>query len=80
MINIISMNKVIEITDKKYTYRDKVKNKKYSLQFLPESLEEVSLINKFDYKKSLLKSSYIIDIVHGLLLRYYFRKENSFSL
>jgi hypothetical protein len=74
------MNKVIEITDKKYTYRDKVKNKKYSLQFLPESLEEVSLINKFDYKKSLLKSSYIIDIVHGLLLRYYFRKENSFSL
>lgn len=74
------MTKLIEVQEKKYTFRDKVKLKKYSLQFLPASLEDLSKISKFNYNDRSLKSAYTIDIVHNLLLRYYFRKENTFSL
>ncbi len=55
-------------------------NKKYSLQFLPEALQLLSNNKYIEYKAKKLKTSYIIDIVHNLLLKYYFKKENSFSL
>jgi hypothetical protein len=74
------MTKLIEVQERKYTFRDKIKLKKYSLQFLPASLEDLSKISKFNYNGRSLKSAYTIDIVHNLLLRYYFRKENTFSL
>lgn len=74
------MNQVFEVKDKRSKIRDKVINKKSSLQFLPISLEEISLKKKVDFLNSKLKSSYLIDIVHNLLLRYYFRKENVFHL
>lgn len=54
--------------------------KEYILQFLPKSLEEISHKKKIEYNLILLKSSYIIDIIHNLLLRYYFKKENLFNL
>ena len=56
------------------------RNKKNSLQFLPESLVELSKSTHFQYKETKLKTAYIIDIVHNLLLKYYFKKENSFTL
>jgi hypothetical protein len=56
------------------------RNKKNSLQFLPEVLVELSKNTNFQYKEHKLKTSYIIDIVHNLLLKYYFKKENSFIL
>ena len=57
-----------------------LKNKKFSLQFLPEKLETLSKIKETKFKGKNLKSTYIIDIVHNLILKYYFRRENSFTL
>lgn len=56
------------------------RDKKNSLQFLPEVLVELSKNTHFQYKEHKLKTAYIIDIVHNLLLKYYFKKENSFKL
>ena len=74
------MTRVIEFKEREYTFQDKIKNKKYSLQFLPKSIEDLSKSKKFTFKNKSLKSDYAIDIIHNLLLRYYFRKENSFNL
>jgi len=60
--------------------RKKLDDKKSSLQFLPEILENISNNKSFSYKNKKLKTSYIIDIVHNLILKYYFKKENKFNL
>lgn len=52
----------------------------YSLQFLPSSLSHLSNKKKITYKEISLKVDYIIDIVHSLILKYYFKKDNSFVL
>jgi hypothetical protein len=54
--------------------------KDYSLQFLPEKLKDFSESKYFIYNEKKLKTSYIIDIIHNLLLKYYFKKENLFNL
>lgn len=51
-----------------------------SLQFLPKALFEISKEKYFYYKGKKLKTSYLIDITHNLILKYYFRKENKFHL
>lgn len=56
------------------------RDRKITLQFLPEKLIELSKSKNFIYKNQKLKSAYIIDIVHNLLLKYYFKKENLFIL
>jgi len=60
--------------------RQKLEDKKNSLQFLPQSLENLSKEKTFIYKGQKLKSAYVIDIVHNLILKYYFKKENKFHL
>ena len=60
--------------------RTKLESKKFSLQFLPESLEDFSKIKNFNFKNKKLKSAYIIDIIHNLILKYYFKKENKFNI
>jgi hypothetical protein len=55
-------------------------SKKFSLQFLPERLHYISKSNKIFFKEKNLKTSYIIDIVHNMILKYYFKKDNSFTL
>lgn len=60
--------------------RKKLEDKKWSLQFLPQSLEDFSKNENFEYKNQKLKTSYIIDIVHNLILKYYFKKDNRFHL
>lgn len=55
-------------------------NKNHSLQFLPESLIDISRLKFVEFKGRKLKASYIIDIIHNLLLKYYFKKENRFNL
>lgn len=72
------MNKSIESGDRKVLNK-KISERKYSLQFLPKSLEPLSKIKTIKYKKT-LKSAYLIDIIHGLILKYYFKKKNSFNL
>ena len=70
------MNQLLE----KKSATKKLSDKKYSTQFLPECLIEISKISHIYYKDEKLKSSYLIDIVHNLILKYYFKKENSFNL
>jgi hypothetical protein len=74
--------KVVPLSEiKGYTnIRKKLEDKKHSLQFLPQSLENISKLKTFTYKKQNLKVSYIIDITHNLILKYYFKKENRFNL
>lgn len=55
-------------------------SKKFTLQFLPEALKSVSLHKKVIFESKNLKTSYIIDIIHNLVLKYYFKKENYFHL
>lgn len=55
-------------------------DKKYSNQFLPEKLSDISKSKFFNFHNTKLKTSYLVDIVHNLLLKYYFKKENSFNL
>ena len=73
------MNDVIEYKNSS-TLNLKLRDKKFSMQFLPQTLVDVSNRKKIIFKDQSLKSSYIIDIVHNLLLKYYFKKENIFNL
>jgi len=56
------------------------RHRRQSLQFLPECLVEISKNKNFTYKGQKLKSAYLIDLIHNLILKYYFKKENRFSL
>ena len=73
------MIEVIEYKPKKQTNQF-LKNKSHSLQFLPQSLLQISRVKYVEFKEKKLKTSYLIDIVHNLLLKYYFKKENRFNL
>lgn len=64
----------------KFNIRKKVEHKKHSIQFLPQQLKEESQQTFITYKNQRLKSAYLIDIIHNLILKYYFKKENSFNL
>jgi hypothetical protein len=81
-INDMSVKSVIPLSKVNgySNIRKKLEDKKHSLQFLPESLEEFSKNKNFEYKGQKLKSSYVIDIVHNLILKYYFKKDNRFHL
>jgi hypothetical protein len=65
-------------------YRSKISSKlnkkNKSLQFLPNCLESISDKKTIIYNCQKIKPSYFIDIVHNLLLKYYFKKENKFTL
>lgn len=58
----------------------KLAKKTKSLQFLPKCLESVSNQKTIPYKNDKIKPAYLIDIVHNLLLKYYFKKDNKFAL
>ena len=55
-------------------------DKLFSLQFLPECLYSISTIKTLEFNNTKLKTNYLIDIVHNLILKYYFKKENRFAL
>jgi len=59
---------------------DNLKNKKTLLQFLPHCLFEISEKKIIQFRDSKIKSSYLIDIVHTLILKYYFKQENKFVI
>lgn len=50
------------------------------LQFLPEKLEDISKQKNIYFRSKKLKSTYIVDLVHSLLLKYFFKKDNEFVL
>lgn len=72
MIDKISPNKLM--------LASRIQNKRFSLQFLPQKFQYISNLKKITYKDKNLKPTYIIDLVHNLLLKYYFKQDNSFSL
>ena len=76
------VSNVINLSDiKSYSsIKKNLEGKKHSLQFLPISLEKISKQKNFIYKSKKLKSSYLIDIIHNLILKYYFKKDNKFNL
>jgi hypothetical protein len=55
-------------------------NKKSTLQFLPKCLYDISTIKTIQFNNTKLKTDYIIDITHNLILKYYFKKDNRFAL
>jgi hypothetical protein len=58
----------------------KISNKKYSLQFLPYCFESIKDLKTINYRGKKLKTAYLIDIVNGLILKYYFKRENKYVL
>jgi hypothetical protein len=58
----------------------RIDEKLFSLQFLPECLYGISTIKSLEFDGVKLKTNYLIDIVHNLILKYYFKKENRFAL
>lgn len=60
--------------------RKKLASKSSSLQFLPQSLSNLANVKYIEHSGKRLKSAYVIDIIHNLILKYYFRKENNFCL
>lgn len=74
------MEQVIEIKQKRLISNKSISTKKTSIQFLPNCLSYLSLKEFFIHKEKKLKSAYIIDLIHTLILKYYFKKENLFNL
>lgn len=75
------MLKVIEYQEpKRLKIKDRLRHKNHSLQFLPISLIELSRVKSIQFQDKKLKTDYLIDIIHNLLLKYYFKKENRFNL
>jgi hypothetical protein len=75
----------MKISNLKYSeYRNivskKLARKNNSLQFLPKVLDSFSTTTHIEYKGQKLKTSYFIDIVHNLMLKYYFKKDNKFVI
>jgi hypothetical protein len=58
----------------------RIEDKLFSLQFLPECLYGISTQKTLEFNGVKLKTNYLIDIVHNLILKYYFKKENRFAL
>lgn len=60
--------------------RKKLDKKKSSLQFLPSKMLEMSKKKTFEHSDKKLKTAYAIDLIHNMILKYYFRKDNSFTM
>lgn len=69
-----------ELIDPYKVLRKNINSKISSLQFLPKCLEEISKSKNLYWNGQKLKSAYLIDIVHNLVLKFYFKKENKFHL
>lgn len=59
---------------------NKISEKTSSLQFIPISMMDISNEKYILYNDRKLKPTFLIDLMHTLILKYYFRKENRFNL
>jgi hypothetical protein len=57
-----------------------VKCKDHIIHFLPIELEFLTEVKKITFNNKNLKTTYLIDIISNMLLKYYFKKENLFAL
>lgn len=53
----------------------RIEDKTYLYQFLPREYKYLTLTKKLKYKDYILKCEYIINIIHELILKYYFTNE-----
>ncbi len=74
------IEKVIITKESSDSVSNRISNKQFSLQFLPECLYGISTVKTLEFNGTKLKTNYLIDIVHNLILKYYFKKENRFAL
>ena len=58
----------------------KLDKKTYLLQYLPNFFYEKKENKFIVYKDKKLKIDYLIDLVSNLILKYYYKQENSFKL
>jgi hypothetical protein len=58
----------------------KLNKKAFLLQFLPDSIHYLESQKNISFQNKKLKTSYLIDIIHNMILKYYFKKENKFPL
>lgn len=77
MISVVEYVEPVKLGSK---IRENLKNKTNSLQFLPDCLNSISKQKTLEFKGKKIKTTYLIDITHNLLLKYYFKKENKFNL
>lgn len=63
-----------------HTTKQRIEQRSEILQFLPESLEELAKKKTINYNSKNLKTSYIIDIIHNLIFKYYYKGDNLFVL
>lgn len=59
---------------------EKLNKKEFLLQYLPDVLIYLENTKNITYKNQKLKSTYLIDIIHNLVLKYSFKKDNKFTL
>jgi hypothetical protein len=73
---------ISNVKNKKTTLnlKKELENKKSLLQFLPKCLEHLKDISQITYKENKIKTSYLFDIVNNLILKYYFKKDNRYSI
>ena len=55
-------------------------DKLYIFEFLPKELEHLTKVKKIKYNTKNLKTAYLIDIVHKILVRFYFYNKRSMDL
>lgn len=69
-----------QITSYRKNIQKRLDKKTKSLQFLPKCFDEFQNIKTIIYKDQKLKTSYLIDIIHNLILKYYFKKDNKYTI
>lgn len=57
-----------------------LQKKEFFLQFVPEQMTGILKTKKVKFKNVNLKTAYLVDIVHNMVLKYHFKKENEFAL
>ena len=77
--NMKVSNKVYR-QDSSKNISDRLDKKDFLLQFLPTKLEYLESQKYINFNGEKIKTAYLIDIVHNLVLKYYFKKENKFTL
>jgi hypothetical protein len=60
--------------------REKLELKERTLQFLPVKMQYLVDCKTILHNNKKIKTAYLVDIIHGLILKYYFKKDNKFSL
>lgn len=79
-IKNMKVSKKLSSTDSSKNIVAKLNKKTFLLQYLPSALEYLESDKYINYKSEKLKTSYLIDIIHNMVLKYYFKKENKFVI